>query len=298
MEHDLRPESLLFLTYSTGFKAGGFSQTVAPLNVFQPERLKAFEIGSRNRFLDNRLQVNLGAYHWKYSELQDARVNFDPLGNVNFITFNSGAATIYGATLDILAKPTVADTVSLLAEYTHSRYDSYFFQTPVPFFLPGSSGCKITGPFAPGATLPYTAGNGSNRNDGPLPVIVGDCSGFQVARVPQMSGTFAYSHVFTLASAATLSFEGSVKFAGARWLGIDFIPSERDGSYSLVDASLSYAAADNRWSVGVFGRNMTDSVYYTGGIQTAFLGGVIGANIAPPRTYGIRGSFNFGGSKP
>jgi iron complex outermembrane receptor protein len=108
-----------------------------------------------------------------------------------------------------------------------------------------------------------------------------------------MSGTFAYSHVFTLANAATVSFEGSVKFAGARWLGIDFIPSERDGSYSLVDASLTYSAADNRWSVGVFGRNIADSVYYTGGIQTAFLGGVIGANIAPPRTYGIRGSFSF-----
>ena len=294
-EYDLSPRNMLFLTYSTGYKAGGFSQTVAPLNVFQPERLKSLEFGSRNRFLDNRLQLNFGAFHWKYSNLQDQRVNFDPLGNVNFITFNSGSATLYGGTLDIVAKPAAADTISLSGEYTHSKYDRYFFQTPVPFYQPGSSGCPISGPFAPGATLPYSS-NGSNVNGGPLPVVVGDCRGFQVARVPKWTGTLAYSHVFDLANGSKLTFDGSVKYASARWLSIDFIPAERDGAYALADASLTYTAPGDGWSVALFGRNLTKSVYYTGGIQTAFIAGLVASNIAPPRTYGVRASYKFGGN--
>ena len=292
-EYDLSPRNMIFLTYSTGYKAGGFSQTVAPLNVFQPERLRSLEFGSRNRFLNNRLQVNFGLYRWKYSDLQDQRVNFDPLGNVNFITFNSGSATLYGATLDVVARPTANDTISLSGEYTHSKYDRYFFQTPVPFYQPASTGCPISGPYAPGATLPYSS-NGSTVNTGPLPVVVGDCRNFQVARVPEWTGTLAYSHVFPMASGAGLVFDGSVKYSSARWLSIDFIAAERDGAYAVTDASLTWVAPDGRWSLAVYGRNLTNTVYYTGGIQTAFIGGLIGANIAPPRMYGVRASMRFG----
>ncbi|WP_375404709.1 TonB-dependent receptor [uncultured Sphingomonas sp.] len=286
-EYDLSPRNLLFLTYSTGFKAGGFSQTIAPANVFQPERLKSLEFGSRNRFLDNRLQVNFGAFRWKYSDIQDQRINFDPLNNVNFITFNSGDATLYGGTLDVVAKPTARDTISLSGEYIHSEYDRFFFQTPVPFLQPGSSGCALSGPFAPGATLPYSS-MGSNTNTGPLPVIVGDCRGFQVARVPEWSGTLAYSREFPVANGGSIVFDGLVKYSSARWLSIDFIPAERDGAYATADATLTYTNPEGDLSLALFGRNLTKSVYYTGALQTAFIGGLVAANIAPPRTYGVR----------
>ncbi len=51
-EYDLTASNMLYVTYSTGFKSGGFSQTIAPLNVFQPEKLRSLEIGSKNRFLN------------------------------------------------------------------------------------------------------------------------------------------------------------------------------------------------------------------------------------------------------
>lgn len=287
VEYDVTPSNLLFLTYSTGYKAGGFSQTVEPLNVFDPERLKSLEFGSKNRFLDNRLQINFGAFHWKYTDLQDQRVNIDPLGNVNFITFNSGDATFYGANIDIVARPSAADTISLSAEYAHSKYDRFFFQVPVPFYQPSAIGCPVSGPFAPGATLPYES-RGSSVNGGPLPVVVADCSGFQVARVPKWTGNVSYARRFDLAGGGAITVDGSLKFSSARWLSVDFIPAERDGAYATVDTNLTYTSADDRWSIGLFGRNLTKTVYYTGGIQTAFIGGLVAANIAPPRTYGIR----------
>jgi len=293
VEIDLAADSLLYLTNSKGYKAGGFSQTVAPLNVYEPETLQSFELGLRSRFLDNRLQVNLGAYHWQYTDLQDQRVNIDPLGNVNFITFNSGDAKIYGGTLDIVAKLSTHDTLSLSAEYAHSQYDRYFFQTPAPFFLPGSSGCPISGPYAPGATLPYSA-NGSNVNRGPLPVVVGDCSGFEVGRLPAWTGLLAYGREQSLPNGDSLAFNARLKYKSGHWLGIDFIPSERQKAYSVLDADLTYSFSNNGWSVGAYGRNLTNTLYYTGGIQAAFVGGLFNANIGAPRTYGVQAHLAFG----
>jgi iron complex outermembrane receptor protein len=291
-EYDLAPANLLYVTYSTGFKSGGFSQTVAPVNVFQPEHLNSLEIGSKNRFLDNRLQANFSLYQWKYKDLQDQRVNFDPLGHVNFITYNSGDATIKGATMDVIARVSSADTVSLSTEYASSRYSSYFFQTPAIVFQPTSSACRISGPYAPGAALPYTDSNGNNTNVGPLPVVVGNCEGFQVARVPKWTGRLEYDHVFTLADTSTITFSSTAKFSTSSWLNIDFIPAERNGEYTVLDADLTYANA--RWSFGLFGRNLADRANYTGGLQQSFVGGLFAANIAAPRTYGIHANYRFG----
>jgi iron complex outermembrane recepter protein len=294
VEFDVAAANMLYATYSTGFKAGGFSQTVPPLNVFQPEELHSIEVGSRNRFLENRLQLNLSAYHWKYKDLQDQRVNFDPLGNVNFITYNSGNATIGGATLDLMFKPTREDTFSFNVEYANSHYDSYWFQTPIVVFQPASTGCPVTGPYAPGAKLPYTDSNGNSTNVGPLPVVVGNCAGFQVARVPLWTGMIDYAHQFAVGGAGYINVDLGMKFATARWLNIDFVPAERDSTYRVFDADVDYTPAHGRWQVGIYGRNLGNEVYYTGGLQQSFVGGLFAANIAPPRTYGVHASVRFG----
>jgi len=292
LEYDLAPTSMLYVTYSTGFKSGGLSQTVAPLNVYQPEKLASLELGSKNRFFGNRLQVNLSAYKWRYKDLQDSRVNFDPLGNANFITFNSGDAIIEGGTVELIGKLTAGDTLSLSTEYANSHYTSFNFQVPAPFYDPASSGCNITGPYAPGATIPYSSA-GRTTNVGPLPIVVGNCAGFQVARVPLWSGSVGYDHVFDLSDGASLRAGVRMRFVTAEWLSIDFISAEREKPYEVVDADLTYDHA-KQWSVSVFGRNLGNTVYYTGGIQQTFVGGLFAANIGAPRTYGVRAQYHFG----
>jgi len=291
-EYDIAPNSLLYATYSTGYKSGGFSQVMAP-NSYGPEKLRAWEAGVKNRFLNNRVQVNLSGFYWKYNGIQDSRPGFDSGGNLNLITYNSGNATLYGGTADIIIKPTDSDTLSFSGEYAHSRYDAFAYLTPAANFNPSSTGCRTSGPYAPGASLPVSAG-GKTSNTGATPAYLNDCSGFQVARVPKWSGNAAYAHDFHLANGGTVSADASVNFSSARWLTIDFIPAERDGAYAVVNANLTYSAPGDRWSVGLFGRNLTKSVYYTGGIQSGFLAGLVAANIGAPRTYGIRANFKFG----
>jgi iron complex outermembrane receptor protein len=73
LEDELTSANMLYATWSTGLKPGGanLNQTpiLAPL-VFESEHVTAFEVGSKNRFLDNSIQLNLSAYYYLYHNLQ------------------------------------------------------------------------------------------------------------------------------------------------------------------------------------------------------------------------------------
>lgn len=271
-EYDIAPRSMIYATYSTGFKAGGFNQTVAPESTFQPEKLDALEFGSHNRFFDNKLQLNGTLFNWRYNGLQDSRINFDPLGNINFITFNSGNATIRGGSLDVVGKITNADTVRLSEEYAYSRYDTFGFQTPAAFFQPGSVGCPLT-----------ISGGFVHVN----------CAGFPVDHVPKWSGTFNYNHVFSLEDDSTVTFNGAVKYTAAHYIASDFIDAEKQSSYTTFDAYLSYDPPAGNWSLTLYGKNLTDAVYYQSGVQLPFIGGLVNAAIGAPRTYGLQAAYHF-----
>lgn len=278
-EFDVSEQNMLYATYSTGYKAGGFNPTVAPRDIYRPEKLRALEIGSRNRFWGNRLQVNASLFHWKYRDIHDPRVAIDPLGQSNFLFSNSGDATLKGATLDIVAKPTAADTVTFSTEYTHSRYDRFNIDIPTPFFNPASVGCTVAE---------------NDLTTTPFPTTRISCKGYQVARVPEWSGSASYEHVFTLADDATVRVGGDMQFASARWLSSDFAPVERAKAYATFNASVDYVASGERYSIGAFIRNIGDTAVYTGGILSSFAPPIFTANLAPPRVYGIRAKFSFG----
>jgi iron complex outermembrane receptor protein len=272
-EYDLAPRNMMYATVSTGFKAGGLNETIPPEAVYKPEHLTAVEVGSKNRFLDNRLQVNAGYFHWLYKDLQDSRVTFDPTGTVNLLFVNVGDAIIQGANFEIIAKPTRSDTVTASAEYDASHYQSFTAQIPTAVFSPGSIGCP-------------THIDGANT--------VANCAGEQVARVPRSTGLLGYDHSFGLPNDGSIDVSGSMKFAASRWIATDFIPSERVGSYTVFDAHADYVAPNSAYSVSAYVRNIGNKVYYTGGLQQPFIAGLFAANIAPPRTFGAQISYTFG----
>lgn len=68
VEWDAGPQSLIYANVSTGFKTGGFFVAAPPNNTFRPETLTAYTVGAKNRFLDNRLQLNLEAFYWDYRD--------------------------------------------------------------------------------------------------------------------------------------------------------------------------------------------------------------------------------------
>ncbi|MFT4249050.1 MAG: TonB-dependent receptor [Pseudomonas sp.] len=65
-EKDLGESHMLYANVSTGFRAGGFYAD----NEYAPETVTSYVLGSKNRFFDNRLQLNLEGYLNKFDNYQ------------------------------------------------------------------------------------------------------------------------------------------------------------------------------------------------------------------------------------
>lgn len=273
-EYDLTPQNMLFVTWATGQKAGGFSGYLALGNLaatYNPEKLGALEIGSRNRFMDSRLQVNLEGFYWRYRDSQQTFSTLDANSNPAFGITNAGTATMYGLDVDVTARLTPVDTLHLGMEYLKTKFDRFVFTSNG--VTPANSACSIT------------AGT-------PFQTI--DCTGRPLTRAPKFAGSASYTHTFELASGASVDAALSGQMASMRWLGIDYIPAQKAKGYVMGDAVVTYHNADRNWSLSAYLRNFNNASAYTGSYT---IGGVLPslvvANLAAPRTYGVRIAADF-----
>lgn len=294
-EYDVGPSNMLYLTAATGFKAGGFSANLAPgvvvsgpsavglADSYRPESLTAYEFGSRNRFFNNRLQLNFEAFLWKYKDHQESRLSIDALGNVIQTYVNAGSATMYGFDIDAVAKITRNDTLMFGVEYLHSEYDEFTFQQPT--LNPGNGQ-----PLAiPGLTTTCTA----TPVVGAVNTSTIDCSGKSLNRAPRWSGNAAYLHRFELGGGAELEFKGDMNFVSSHWLSIDFLPTLRSSAYALFNASLTYSDEKSGLEVSAFIRNIGDEAVFTSAVRSPFVPGLGVSSIGAPRTFGASAKLKF-----
>jgi iron complex outermembrane receptor protein len=277
-ELDLADDNMLFVTVATGFKAGGISQ--ANVQPYRPEELTAYTLGSRNRFLGQSLQVNAEVFYYDYKDHQEFIVAVDDVGKVGAFVVNAGNAKSYGASLDATWVPTKADKLRGALEYVHAKYDSFVYHQPTATIPPGSVGCasaidpsKGFVTLAPGVVSPYTRI---------------DCSGNQMIRTPEWSGMASYTRVFDLGNGGSIDAGADVTYASERWLATYAIANLLAPSYVVWNASVGYRTPSGKIQIAAFARNIGNEAVYTGGNESTFVGGLVGANIAAPRTYGLR----------
>jgi iron complex outermembrane receptor protein len=116
VEFDVTPRSLLYATVETGYRSGGFSLS-AGYETFQPEYLTAYTIGSKNRFWNNRVQFNLEAFYWDYTNQQVNHSGIDLNGNQGQFTQNVGNSKIKGVEADLQLKATRTTLLSANIQY-------------------------------------------------------------------------------------------------------------------------------------------------------------------------------------
>ena len=220
LEYDVTSDSLLYASVETGFKSGGFSLS-SSYPVYQPETITAYTLGSKNRFFDKRLQLNLEVFDWDYKDQQISHLAYDANGTLVFPTLNVGHSTIRGAEANIQWLATTNTLLGVDAQYLHSRYDDYNYGTPY-FGVPPASGC------------PYTI------QPGPPTLAVLNCSGMTPPQSPEWT--------INLNARQTLHV-GSYKLIGtvdahyqsSTMTGLDFLPVEEQKSYWVTDAFLSWS---------------------------------------------------------
>src|SRR5690606_25785460 len=131
LEWDVAPRSLLYLSYETGYRSGGFS-FARGLETYLPEEIKATTLGSKNRFFDNRLQLNVELFRWKYTDQQYSQFGYDrgnPPATV-FVTRNIGDSTNQGVDIELQLLATPNTLIGATVQYLDAEYDSFVYFTP------------------------------------------------------------------------------------------------------------------------------------------------------------------------
>lgn len=114
---------LLFGSFSTGYKSGGINQVVnatadPDLAIFDPETVRAIEVGVKSTLFDGRAQVNATLFRNKYDDQQ-----FQVFGPAGPEAFNAEGSTVQGFELEV--QGSLADWLGFDGSfgYTDSEFD-------------------------------------------------------------------------------------------------------------------------------------------------------------------------------
>jgi iron complex outermembrane receptor protein len=286
-EYDLAPRNLLYASVATGFKSGAL-YAAAGQNYSAPENLTAYTIGSKNRFLDNRLQVNIEAFWWDYrnqqvSHLGPVQVASTPAGAIYapvFLTENAGAAKLYGLEAEVLFKPTEEDLFTADIQWLHARYKSFGYLAYSSSGATPAVGCAV----ASTSRLAATTG---------AAIFSVDCAGRPVVNAPEWTINLAYEHKFALKNGSALTLGADTRVQSASYVSIDYLDGGRQGAYMASNARLQFEPAGGRYSLTAFINNLENTTVFAASFQSPVKNGVLYNQLRPPRTFGLRGSLRF-----
>jgi iron complex outermembrane receptor protein len=269
VEYDVGPRSLLYASYETGFHAGGFAfSTRAP--TFNPESITAYTIGSKNRFLDGKLQVNLEAFLWKYKDQQITHFAIDTGAFLVFITENAGSSTNKGVELSTEWRPVRNSTLHLDVQYLDAKYDKFEYVSPTRP-VPLITGCPTTPVDATTARV--------------------DCSGFRALRSPKWTINGGIVQVLPMGR-NNITVAVDTHYQSKMVNGFEMLPvlSEQKAYFS-TNASVDFSM-EKKWSLGAFVNNIENN-RPLGQSSYNLTNNLFNGSPLPPRTYGLRGRFNF-----
>lgn len=282
VEFDAGPASLLYANVATGFKSGGFFVAQPPNNTFAPETLTAYTAGAKNRFFDNKLQLNVEAFYWDYKDQQITFVGGVPTGNGLFaqgsITVNAGKSRIYGGEVELRFAPSRNDLFTAVAQYLNGRYDELQTANFSPTGAPVATGCTILG-----SRLANPGVNGARFYDI-------DCSGKPSVNAPEWSFNLGYERTFPLGGDLDLVFGARTNIETSRFLNANYRPEEKQDGFMMSDAYLTLRAEG--WSLTGFVNNIEDAEVLARAGTRPILDFPVGT-LRPPRTYGVRVGFDF-----
>ncbi|MBX9801754.1 MAG: TonB-dependent receptor [Caulobacteraceae bacterium] len=252
LSYDLTDDMTTYVSYSQGFKSGGFDMrgdavfTPNTVNGYNPETVDSYEIGLKGAL--DRLTFAASVF---YNEYQDQQVTTQvpAVGGIASFVDNVGSSTFYGAEFE--GQLRILDNLSanFAVGYLHSDFEEFLrYNLTLARFEDISNQVVLQN--APEWTgyLGFT--------------WIGDVAGGALAVTPSVSYRGDYSQ-----------FE----FPN---------PILDQKAYSLVDLSIVWTDPTDRFTLGLYGKNLTDEAYRVGGYNfpgALFDNSVIGY-YGPPQT--------------
>lgn len=259
LDFQLTPDILVYGLASRGFKSGGFNiranqavpHTLLP---FDDEVVDSFEGGIKAGLLDQRLFLNLAAFHNKYEDIQlSVFTQFTPPGGVpQFLGdfTNAGKGTVNGVEFEYQWQ--IADSWRLAGNlaWLDAKYDEFISR---------------------GANIASTQ---------------------QFTNAPEFSGAVNLQYASDLANGGNLSARIGYSYQSGVWPTTDLSPDIYQPGYGLVSAGAIWKVND-AWSLSLQGSNLADKEYRTTGYNFVTALGVLSGYYGPPRQYSLSVRYDF-----
>lgn len=130
VDYQINDDMMTYFTWSRGFKSGGFNGRAATAGSaatpYDPEKVESLEVGLKSEWFDNRLRVNVAAFHNKYTNKQEElQVPAPPPAFQETLVVNAADAIIRGVEVDITASLSEALNLRGSFGWTDAWYNDF-----------------------------------------------------------------------------------------------------------------------------------------------------------------------------
>ncbi|MBX7133539.1 MAG: TonB-dependent receptor, partial [Fimbriimonadaceae bacterium] len=116
IDYQATPTSMLYAKVDKGYKSGGFTS----INEYGPETVLSYEVGSKNRFLGNSLQLNLSGFWYDYQDQQVSQVTSNGVQ-----VLNAGSSRVKGLEAQVDWLVTANDTLDASVNWLDAKYKDF-----------------------------------------------------------------------------------------------------------------------------------------------------------------------------
>ena len=255
LQYDWSDDIMTYVSVSRGARSGGFN--IVPANAdaigFKSESVTSYEGGARMAFMDRHVTINPTVFYTDYKDMQINRQYTPP-------------------------PPAPPSPTSIL----ENAGQAHIFGVELESFAAVTRHLRLrfAGAYMEGAFDQLNPGVGVTL-DSPLP------------RLPKWFYSVGAAYDFDHASGGVTRVHLDYSWRSAQYGAASDVDAVRLDPYGLLNGQVEYTSPDRRWKFAVFGTNLADKEYLTGGLNLLALVGVVRYDMGRPRELGARLRFAF-----
>lgn len=225
LNYEFGDDLLSYLSFSQGYKAGGFDGTATSLEnleaSFNAETADAAEWGVKSEWFENKLRVNTAVFYTDYNDLQVFQVRNT---GTQFIS-NAAAAEVQGLEVEVSAVIANYNRLSLSCAYLDAEYKEF---------------------------ISTVDADGDGAPD--------DLSGNRLTRSPETACSMTVNYRPVIGRENPLEIYLQYSWQGDIFITPQNRPFDTVEAFGLLNVNVSYALADCM-TITAYGKNLTDEEY-------------------------------------
>lgn len=242
LTYKITPDMTTYVSYSSGFKSGGFDMRgdavlfPGTVNGYAPETVDSYEVGLKGSLFNHRLNFATDVFDGEYNNIQ-ITTQYPTAAGIASVVDNAGSGYARGWEGQGSFRLTHDLSASLTAGYVDADYSNWIGHVP-----PGAPGCA-----------------------GPNVCSVNFAGSRHFAYVSRWTGSFSTTWSHDFGDIGRISLMPMVSYRSHYQIYETPTPLLDQDPYWLIDANLTWTSPNRRYEVSVHGKNLADTRYKVGG---------------------------------